>query len=536
MRERTGQERCTDLIARYHALKNARVNFDNLWQEVAELVFPNRADFTVTQSAGVKRTNKQFETTAAVCARMLAADINGMMTDPSAKWFGLTFRANASVSASLKEWLQQAEDILYAALYEPGANFQGAVNECYLDLPTIGTCALFTGWREKTNSLLFQSRSVSQIVIDENDVGAVDTVFRSFCFDARKIRAAFGENVLNDKMRADLEKNDFSKQWEIVQAVYPNEKADGNLEHAFKSEYILVDEKRPLKEEQFRELPFAVARWSKCNGEMYGRGPAIDCLADIKMLQAMMKETIIAAQLANRPPLLVQDDEEIAPMTTVPGGVIRYRGERPQYLAPGGSPAFGKDMMEDIRTRIRLSFMNGQLSFLTGDRRTATEIIERVREAARLMGPVYGRLTTELLSPTISRAFSLLYRAGVIPPAPAHSNDALGIDIVYLSPLAKAMRYEKADRYNQAYAASAAFLQADPSALALIDAKKGVREIHKIYGTEDVLRDEAEVEEILDRQNAQAQQQEQAQNAGTALELQAMQNDVRAQDKELGNV
>ncbi len=532
MEVRTEQSRIDGIVARYQHLKTARANFENLWQEVAELVFPNRADFTVVQTDGAKRTNRQFETTAAVCARMLAADINGMMTDSSGKWFGLAFRGD--VSASLKEWLSRAEERLWSALYEPAANFQGAINECYADLPVIGTCALFAGWNPKSGALLFQSRSIAEITIDENDVGAVDTVFRRFSFDARKIEQAFGNDKLTEAMRRDIE-NGKTTEHEIIQAVYPNPDAGKDGQKPFKSEYILTRDKTVLKEEFFEEMPYSVARWSKCNSELYGRGPAIDCLADIKMLQAMMKETIIAAQLANRPPILVQDDEEIAPMMTVPGGVIKYRGERPQYLASGAAPAFGKEMMEDIRTRVRLAFMNGQLSFLTGDRRTATEIVERVREAARLMGPVYGRLTTELLSPTISRAFNLLIRNGVIATPADIPPEGLAIDIVYQSPLAKAMRYEKADRYNQAFAASAPFLQIAPDSADVFDAEKGIREIHKIYGVEDVLRDDEEVEQIkAERQAAQAQAQN-AQDAATALQLQGMQNEVKAQDEGLNN-
>ncbi|GEM_PF-6796602 len=534
MTESTGQTRIEEIVARCDALKNARTNFENLWQEVCELVFPNRADFTVVQPKGAKRTRKQYETTAAVCARMLAADINGMMTDPSMRWFGLAFR-NANASASLKSWLRAAEDALYSALYEPAANFQSAINECYLDLPVVGTCAMFVGWNDKNNALLFQSRSVAEIVIDENDVGAVDTVFRRFSFDARKIKQAFGGNTLSDDMKHDEERGG-KTAYEIIHAVYPNPDFGQEGEKAYKSEYILTREKRVLKEEGFDEMPFAVARWSKCNAELYGRGPAIDCLSDIKMLQEMMKETIVAAQLANRPPILVQDDDEIQPMMTVPGGVIRYRGERPQYLASGANPAFGKDMMDDIRTRVRLAFMNGQLSFLTGDRRTATEIMERVREAARLMGPVYGRLTTELLSPVVSRAFNLLLRNSVIEKPTEIPPEGLGVDIVYQSPLAKAMRYEKADRYNQAFAASAPFLQVDPNAVAVFDAEKGVREIHKIYGVDDVLRDASDVAAIRAEQQSQQARAQSVQDAAAALQLQGMQNEVQAQDEDLGNV
>ena len=70
---------------------------------------------------------------------------------------------------------------------------------------------------------------------------------------------------------------------------------------------------------------------------------------------------------------------------------------------------------------------------------TATEVLQRNEEKMRLLGPVLGRLQSELLQPLIERTFSILLRAGVFQQAP----DILqgqDVDIEYVSPLAKAQK------------------------------------------------------------------------------------------------
>ena len=49
---------------------------------------------------------------------------------------------------------------------------------------------------------------------------------------------------------------------------------------------------------------------------------------------------------------------------------------------------------------------------------TATEVLERAAEMARVLGATYGRLQSELLSPLVTRARGILARRGEIPDLP----------------------------------------------------------------------------------------------------------------------
>ena len=65
---------------------------------------------------------------------------------------------------------------------------------------------------------------------------------------------------------------------------------------------------------------------------------------------------------------------------------------------------------------------------------TATEVLERGAQAARLLGATYGRLQTELLTPLVTRCLAILRRRGEIPPLLLDGRD---VALRYESPLAR---------------------------------------------------------------------------------------------------
>lgn len=79
---------------------------------------------------------------------------------------------------------------------------------------------------------------------------------------------------------------------------------------------------------------------------------------------------------------------------------------------------------------------------IQGQNMTATEVMQRTEEKMRLLGPVLGRLQSELLQPLVTRCFNLLNKNNKFLPPP----DTLGdqdIEIEYVSPLAKAQKTQE---------------------------------------------------------------------------------------------
>ena len=479
-----------EIIQRTDELKSRRMNFETLWQEVSELVLPRKADFTTVRAPGAKRGRKLFETTAVNAAELLAAGLHGLMTNPAGKWFSLT-AAKAEKTPEIEGWLGEAEQILADEIVRPSAGFATNIHEVYLDLAVLGTAGLYVGWDEKNDSLLFQSRFLGELFLEENAAGQVDRIYRVFKMSLEKIIRTWGKSAVSENMLAAWESGTRAqREFEIIHAVFPNDSFEqgGVFRKPVSSVYVLKDERTVLFSGGFEEMPLFVTRWSKACAEVYGRSPAISVLPDIKMLQEMMKETIIAAQLANRPPLLVRDDDQFSPAATVPGGIIRYTGEAPKTFVSGANSSVGLEIMNEIRQRIRTAFYNDRLMNAEIVRMTATEVLQRTEEKTRLMGPVFGRLQTELLDPMMRRVFGLLVRHGkmVLPPG----LDYKDVRVEYVSPLSLAQKHLQAQAVMRTLELAGGLLQIQPEAAAVFNAPEAIRKIGEMYGVSGALFNE----------------------------------------------
>lgn len=508
-----------------------RGNFASLWQDVTELVIPRKSNVTVQKTPGVRQELKQYESTAAICAALLAARLYSNLTSTASRWFKLRLDGVLENTVALAGWLEEVSDIVAVELNRPAANLALNLHECYLDLVTLGTAALYVGWDDEKNALMFQSLPMSHIFIDENEKGVVDTVFRRFKMTIEQTARVYGVENLPDELKN--AENQPERELMLVQAIYRNPDYDDKklalpLNRRFRSVVYWEQNKHVLKVSGYHELPIIVCRWEKTSGEVYGRSPAIGCLADIKMLQLMMKETLIAAQLANRPPTLVKDEDSFNPINTVPGGTIVYRDTPPAPYNPGVKPNIGIEIMNEIRERIRTAFFIDQTMTAENPNWTATEALIRKEESMQFLGPVLGRIQSELLSMMIERCVGLLSRAGRLPEAPADvGRQDVSVSIEYISPAAMAQKQTTAGNLSQALQVVTPLLQLDQNAALQINCDKGVRDVFERFGLETILRDEEEATAIYEAQNAQMNEQAQIDRQAQLLSLEGMKKDVQ---------
>lgn len=529
-----------EIISRFESLKQKRGNFNSLWQTVSDLVMPRKSNISNKKSIGSRMDTLQYETTASNCADLLASFIHGNLTNPASDWFKLRFDGlseRVSSNKSLVDWLGASSKVVQTEINRPSAMFATNIHEIYLDLVVFGTACLWVGWNEKKDSLLFQSRPLSEIYVDENTNGSVDTVYRCFTMTLRNMISEFGEDALPSELRDIRDVKFKDKEYELLHAIFPNDNYNPDKlalanNRPFSSVYILKDKQHILKTSGYEEMPLIVIRWTKTTGEVYGRSPAIGCLADIKMIQSMSKEILIGAQMANRPPVMVSDDDQISPISTAPGATIRYRGTAPKAYDTGSRPQIGMDIMNEIRDRIRNAFHITQTMLVNGPTMTAEEVRTRAEEMMRLMGPVFGRMESELLGPLIERSFGLISRRGRLPKMPDMNmgeteEQEINMSVEYVSPLAMAQKQVDAQNMARAIEVSMPLLNLDGSAILNIDASKGVRDIFEMFGCAHILRSIDEVEEI--KMSMQEKEQEDAENqqamsalqlAGTAQEVQ----------------
>ena len=496
-----------NLLKRFDRLKSQRQNWESHWQEVADYMQPRKADVTKSRSKGDKRTELIFDSSPLQSVELLAASLHGMLTNPSTPWFSLRFKEDDMENEDEgKEWLESATETMYSAFNR--SNFQQEIFELYHDLITFGTAAMFIE-EDDDDVLKFSTRHINEMYIAENDKGRIDTVFRKFKLSARSAIQKFG-NVSNNI--AVIAKKDPYEDVEILHAVYPRSEFDPKKQDKanmpFASVYLEAGSGDELSVSGFREFPFVVPRYLKASHEIYGRSPAMTALPDVKMLNEMSKTTIKSAQKQVDPPLLVPDDGFILPVRTVPGGLNFYRSgtrDRIEPLNIGANTPLGLNMEEQRRNSIRNAFYVNQLMMQSGPQMTATEVIQRNEEKMRLLGPVLGRLQSELLKPLIDRAFAIILRKKLFAEAPAFLSGK-DIEIEYVSPLAKAQKSTELSSIMRAIEIMGSLSNVAP-VFDHINMDKLVRHLADIVGVpQKILKPQSELD--AQREEAQAQQQQ----------------------------
>jgi hypothetical protein len=511
-------------IERFTKLAGERSNWETHWQECFDYIVPRKGSITRSDTPGVKMGAELFDTTAIMANQLLAGALHGMLTNPATRFFELVMGDPALDSnEDVKAWLQLVGDRMFILLNN--SNFQTEIHEIYLDLGAIGTACLYMG-EHPEKIVHFAARNMKEAFIEENNLGLIDTVYRAFEWKPRQVVQEFGLEKLPRWVQEQYAKG-CDDDWKIIHVVQPSDDENQAKKNIFpyKSCYILKEQSLILSEGGFREFPYAVPRWTKVSGEKYGRGPGMEMLPDVKMVNKMMETTIQGAQKTVNPPLMVTDDGVIGRVRLTPGGLTVVRaGEAPiKPLIIDARIDFGYQAVEDVRRRIRSGFYVDQLQLSQGPQMTATEVNARTEQQLRLMGPVLGRQHFEFLRPVIGRLFPIMMRRGLLPPAPKVIQGK-AFDVRYSSLVARAQRMSEGQNMARAISVAAPLMQMDPNAQDVVNADEAVRHILDVYGVPtSIYRKKKEVDDRrkarADAQAKAVQQQQEAHIADVASKV-----------------
>jgi len=190
----------------------------------------------------------------------------------------------------------------------------------------------------------------------------------------------------------------------------------------------------------FQSAPVIVFRWTKRPDDIYGRSPVMRALPDIKTANKIMELILKNASLAVTGIWQAADDGVLNPeMLTLEPGMVIPKAAGSEGLVPLKSAAdfpLSQELLSQMRQRIRSTMLADIFDEnFTNPNATATEIIARQHHTARILGALFGRLQSELLTPMINRILDLLVRRGLLPEILLHRDV---IRIQFLSPLARA--------------------------------------------------------------------------------------------------
>jgi hypothetical protein len=228
------------------------------------------------------------------------------------------------------------------------------------------------------------------------------------------------------------------------------------------------------------------------------------------------------------PPMVADIQLKNQPASLLPGGTTYISGMM-QTGNAGFAPAYGNwkpgiaeisEDLNEIRQRIRTIFFNDLFQvisqFQTRSNVSATEIDARRSEAMVMIGPVLERIQYELLDPVIDRTFSIMLRAGVLPPPPPEIAGQ-NIDIEYISMLLTAQLAAATSGIERTLQLTGGLVGVDPGVMDNIDIDFAIQKYSNLMNNDPkLIRSPAQLQQIRQQraqQAAQAQQMAQAEQA-----------------------
>ena len=501
-----------DVIERVEQMFSMRKEYEALWETAYKYIAPERALFFARQRRTANEIQDEvFDSTAIDAAERLTNLIISGLTPPWQKWFRLAPGAvvyNVDEREALRPALQQIENLMFAVLSR--SNFYQEMQPVTLDRIVGGTCGLCMTPDYENGEIRFKAIPLGELAIQEDDSGRVVAIGRRYRLSIQQLIDAYGNRVPRE-----LRERQGRDQHEQTQEVL----ALNSINAAGLWEYTIALKK--TGSELFREVksfPYIfVSRWAKVPGSVYGRGPGLRALSDVRALNKVKELALKNAAKAVAGIYTVVDDGVINPYTlTFEPGTFMPVGsndrQNPTIAELPSSGQFDVSMftMDDLRNSILGVFMADNFGPLDRTPMTATEIQARTNVIARDMGATIARMQYEMLLPVVRAVYAFMAEMGTVPQE--LQLDGAGLDVEFVSQLAQAQWAIDEQNLLEYTQIAVSFGEVDPKAGLIIDVHKALGRLAEIkHIPPEILRTQDEIQEIIEQAaQAQAASEEQA--------------------------
>lgn len=391
----------------YKRALDLRAPWINRWDSALRYTMPTADDDVATL----------FDATASDAVDNLAASMYSLLTPPESLWLSLIPESDKSPDANL------ATMALRANLND--SNFYTTIHQCYLDLVILGTACLFMA-----ETPIGSESAFSFTAVPMKDIAILpNAVFHTATMPAREVLEKYPSWTPPADIRDNI-KRDPEMPLKLVQSLVGKDftawlDVGGDIENNIVSTGT------------FETNPYLIFRWSVASGELYGRGPVLRALPDIKTANKVVELVLKNATIAVSGIWQADDDGVInlSNINLTPGAIIPKAvgssGLTP--LASGADFDVSQIILKDLRERIRHTLLADRLGLLSEKEMTATEIMARNADMMRILGATYGRLLHEFIRPLCERGLQILSRRGVIDKISLHSD----AELKYIAPIAQ---------------------------------------------------------------------------------------------------
>jgi hypothetical protein len=440
------------ILKRHDAAQRRKDNWRQIYEDCYEFGLPQRnlydGYYEGGGSPGQNKMARVFDSTAINATQRFANRIQSGLFPPYANWCRL--EPGADIPEDRRIEAQAALDVYSEKMFSVlrQSNFDLAMGEFLLDL-SVGTAVMLIQDGDDMTPIRFTAVPQYLVSIEEGAHGKVDNVYRRMRLKGEAIQQHWTDAEIPDRLQRMIDEKP-TEEIDLIEAtLYDIEKGD------FCYHVIWAEGKVGLLMRRMKSSPWIVARYMKVAGEVYGRGPLVTAIPDIKTLNKTLELLLKNASLSIAGVYTAADDGVLNPQTIriAPGAIIPVarnggpQGESLRQMPRSGDFNVSQIVINDLRMNIKKILLDDTLPPDNMSARSATEIAERMKELAQNLGSAFGRLITETMVPMISRILYVMDDRGLIE-MPLKVN-GLEVKVIPISPIAQAQNMGDIEKIMQ---------------------------------------------------------------------------------------
>jgi hypothetical protein len=540
-----------DLTTRYETMSGDRAGWEGVWREINDVMFPNgpRMDnMSSTQArttndvwrepVSARRSRRMYDATGAISLDRAVAGVESMITPQAQQWHELSFGDPNAPAPTLEEekWLDSLTEYLFRMRYDPSSGWLLSHQRALASTLALGTGVYYVeeafGTRSKTEAQIpmrYQPIPLDEAHLDCNEWGEHNVMLRMFQLTAIQAYERFGDRNSPTLIQHAKDPARMDKFFPFLHAVMPTEQLRGAMtDQPFVSVYMDYNNRTIVSEGGFYEFPFVVYTWTLPSQSAYGESPGMIALPELKSLQLMSRDSLLASQLSIRPP--VGTAFELDRPVNLNPGAINPKAVDPntgrsliQPIVQAGDPRLFEATMELRRQHVRAALFTDLFNVLVNKpNMSATEAMIRNQEKGELLGPAASRIQVGL-SRCVDRELGILARKGAFERgsmiAPPDSIRGRDVSVKFSSPIDRARQMSEVTGMQQTLEFSAGIGQFNPEVFDNFDADAMVTRARYLLGAPPIaMKDPKVVQQMREAKANAAAQQAQMASASQAVD------------------
>ena len=453
----------------------------------------------------------------------------GYMLSPSIRWFRFVTKGRnfepSDVLYGANDWLELVENLIYAVF--SNSRFYSNALMALGDALIIGTSYEMVTDEVINGQIIYDCFSPFECWIAEDGQRNVDTFFREYRMTADEAYSKWGSDTPAEIMDL-IDKKSGSQECLFIHAIFPRDAADvadvpvpSADSKRFASVHYSAVGDVVFRVSGYDDFPVAVHRYRLVDGTPYGASLASDNLELIIEDDDLWKKYSKATAKLLDPPTMLP--AALKGRAKLNAGDILYgnpndgKPEPIQTMIDINALAQHKNEVDAMLNRLLFADLFNVL-MRQERQRTAYEVQELKGEGLVLLSAIIGNMQVEKINPEVLRTFNIMYRNGLLPPAPDELKKAWNegrVQIELEGPLAQTMRqYHQTTGLTQGMQWITSWAQIFPQSLANIDGDEGMRQGATSFGwPQSAIKEKADVDKIRRQQMENERRMQEQQDA-----------------------